>query len=52
MQKEAVEQAAQILSQDNVELCCAFIQKMAVEKAIPEMDKRLHNVRISMLVAI
>ncbi|KAK2193621.1 hypothetical protein NP493_11g11020 [Ridgeia piscesae] len=40
-QKELIEQAAQILAQVNVELCCAFIQKNAVEKAIPEMDKRL-----------
>lgn len=42
-QKELVEQAAQMLAQDNVELCCAYIQKTAVEKALPEMDKRLHN---------
>ena len=44
-QKDMTEQAAQVLAQDNVELCCAFIQKTAVEKAIPEMDKRLATVR-------
>ena len=36
-----IEQAAQVLAQDNTELACAFIQKTAVEKALPEMDKRL-----------
>ncbi|XP_064610278.1 CCR4-NOT transcription complex subunit 1-like isoform X2 [Liolophura sinensis] len=40
-QKEMVEQAAQMVGQENVELACAFIQKTAVERAIPEMDKRL-----------
>ncbi|CAH1779661.1 unnamed protein product [Owenia fusiformis] len=40
-QKELIEQAAQVLAQDNTELCCVFIQKTAVEKAIAEMDKRL-----------
>ena len=44
-QKELIEQAAQVLAQDNTELACAFIQKTAVEKAIPEMDKRLATVR-------
>ena len=43
-QKEMIEQAAQIISQDNTELASAFIQKTAVERAIPEMDKRLANV--------
>jgi CCR4-NOT transcription complex subunit 1 len=42
-QKELIEQGAQVLAQDNTELACAFIQKTAVEKAIPEMDKRLAN---------
>ncbi|KAI8491153.1 CCR4-NOT transcription complex subunit 1, partial [Branchiostoma belcheri] len=40
-QKEMIEQAASMIAQENVELACAFIQKSAVEKAIPEMDKRL-----------
>lgn len=40
-QKEMIEQAAGAVAQDNMELACAFIQKTAVEKAIPEIDKRL-----------
>lgn len=40
-QKEMIEQAASIVAQDNMELACAFVQKTAVEKAIPEIDKRL-----------
>ena len=41
-----IEQASQQLSADNTELACAFIQKMAVEKAITEMDKRLSDVSV------
>lgn len=40
-QREMIEQAASIIAQDNMEFACAFIQKTAIEKAIPEMDKRL-----------
>lgn len=40
-QKEAIDNAAQIVSEENTELACTFIQKTAVEKALPEMDKRL-----------
>ncbi|KAK4872711.1 hypothetical protein RN001_014740 [Aquatica leii] len=40
-QKEMIDQAASIIAQDNMELGCAFIQKTAIEKAIPEIDKRL-----------
>ncbi|KAM7434782.1 CCR4-NOT transcription complex subunit 1 [Porites harrisoni] len=40
-QKDMIEQAASVISEDNTELACAFIQKTAVEKALPEMDKRL-----------
>lgn len=40
-QKDMIEQAATIIAQDNTELAAAFIQKTAVERAIPEMDKRL-----------
>nr|XP_048672613.1 CCR4-NOT transcription complex subunit 1 isoform X8 [Caretta caretta] len=40
-QREMMEQAAAQLAQDNCELACCFIQKTAVEKAGPEMDKRL-----------
>ena len=39
-QREMMDQAAAQLAQDNCELTC-FIQKAAVEKASPEMDKRL-----------
>ncbi|KAG8039882.1 hypothetical protein G9C98_000611 [Cotesia typhae] len=42
-QKDLVEQAANVLSGDNMELACAFVQKTAIEKAMPEMDKRLLN---------
>ncbi|XP_031355964.1 CCR4-NOT transcription complex subunit 1 [Photinus pyralis] len=42
-QKEMIEQAASVVAQDNMELACAFIQKTAIEKAIPEIDKRLMN---------
>jgi len=44
-QKDMIEQAASLISEDNTELACAFIQKTAVEKALPEMDKRLTTVR-------
>lgn len=40
-QKEMIEQAASVIAQDNMELACAIIQKTAIEKAIPEIDKRL-----------
>uniref|UniRef100_A0A669QWV1 CCR4-NOT transcription complex subunit 1 n=1 Tax=Phasianus colchicus TaxID=9054 RepID=A0A669QWV1_PHACC len=40
-QRDMMEQAAAQLAQDNCELACCFIQKTAVEKAGPEMDKRL-----------
>ena len=39
-----IEQAANQISAENTELTCAFIQKTAVEKAIPEMDKRFAEV--------
>lgn len=38
-----MESAAAVLATDNMELACAFIQKTAVEKALPELDKRLLN---------
>lgn len=40
-QKDAIEQTTHLVATDNVELACCFIQKSAVEKALPEMDKRL-----------
>ena len=42
-QKELAEQAANVIAADNMELACAFVQKTAIEKAVPEMDKRLMN---------
>lgn len=45
-QKDMIEQAASVISEDNTELACAFIQKTAVEKALPEMDKRLTTVSL------
>ena len=43
-QREMMEEAAARIAQDNCELACCFIQKTAVEKAGPEMDKRLATV--------
>ena len=40
-QREAIEMTGTMVARDNVELACAFIQKKAVEKALPEIDKRL-----------
>ncbi|XP_039763279.1 CCR4-NOT transcription complex subunit 1 isoform X3 [Pararge aegeria] len=43
LQKDIIESAAAVLATENMELACAFIQKTAVEKALPELDKRLMN---------
>lgn len=40
-----IEQAAQVIAQENVELMCAFIQKTASERAVPELEKKLASVR-------
>ena len=42
--KPLIEQAALQISAENTELACAFIQKTSMEKATPEMDKRLAEV--------
>ena len=42
--KVLIDQAAHQISAENTELACAFIQKTAMEKATPEMDKRLAEV--------
>lgn len=42
--KQMIEHAAHHLSADNTELACAFIQKTAVEKVVPDMEKRLVEV--------
>merc|ERR550519_2821870 len=39
---DAIDVTVSVIANDNVELACAFIQKKAVEKAIPEIDKRLN----------
>merc|ERR1719391_432554 len=41
-QVDAIDVTVSVIANDNVELACAFIQKKAVEKAIPEIDKRLN----------
>lgn len=38
-QKDQIDMAASMIANDNVELVCAYIQKWAIEKAIPEIDK-------------
>merc|ERR1719309_1642421 len=39
---DSIDVTVSVIANDNVELACAFIQKKAVEKAIPEIDKRLN----------
>merc|ERR1719495_1950125 len=46
-QVDAIDVTVSVIANDNVELACAFIQKKAVEKAIPEIDKRL-NVEVEL----
>ena len=41
-QMDAIDVTVSVIANNNVELACAFIQKKAVEKAIPEVDKRLN----------
>jgi len=41
-----IEQAASVVAADNTELATVFLQKTAVEKALPEMDKRLNPVSV------
>lgn len=43
-QRELADSVATNIAEDNMELACAFIQKAAIEKAIPEIDKRLLSV--------
>lgn len=40
-QKDQIDMAATMCANDNVELVCAFIQKWAIEKSIPEIEKAL-----------
>ena len=46
-QVESMDVTVSVIANDNVELACGFIQKKAVEKAIPEIDKRL-NVEVEL----
>ena len=47
-----IDQAAQLISQDNAELATVFLQKTAVEKAIPEIEKRLAGVSLLTVLTI
>ena len=42
--KDMLDQACSTIASDVVDICTAFIQKTAVERAVPEMDKRLSSV--------
>lgn len=44
-----IEQAASVVAADNTELATVFLQKTAVEKALPEMDKRLNPVSVILM---
>jgi len=44
--KTLIDQAAQQISADNTELACAYIQKTSMEKALPEMEKKLSEVHV------
>lgn len=48
--KLLIDQAAHQLSADNTELACAYIQKTAVEKVVTEMEKRLNEVSLVLLL--
>ncbi|XP_015786178.1 CCR4-NOT transcription complex subunit 1 [Tetranychus urticae] len=41
--KEMIEESANAIASSNINLACCFIQKTAIEKAIPELDKRLQH---------
>ena len=42
--KEMLDQVCSALANDVLDVCTAYIQKTAVERAVPETDKRLANV--------
>ena len=42
--KDMLDQACSAIANEVVDICTAFIQKTAVERAVPEMDKRLASV--------
>ena len=41
--KEIIEATANTIASDNIDLACCLIEKTAIEKAIPELDKRLSH---------
>ena len=45
--KELLEQTANSIATDVVDFCTAFTQKTAVDKAVPEIDKRLSGVGLA-----
>lgn len=49
-QRELADSVATSIAEDNMELACAFIQKAAIEKAIPEIDKRLLSVSSNLII--
>lgn len=42
--KAMIDSACQQVATDNIEVACTYIQKTAVEKVVPEMDKRIAEV--------
>lgn len=50
-QQDTIEMTVTVVANDNVELACAFIQKKAVERAIPEIDKKLKGEYESRIIA-
>ncbi len=40
-QQENIDVTVSVVANDNVELACAFIQKKAIEKALPDIDAKL-----------
>lgn len=40
-QKDLIDSASQIIAHDNADIATNFLQRMAIDKAIPEIDKRL-----------
>ena len=41
--KDLIDATAHTVATDNIDLCCAFIQKTAIEKSLTELDRKLKN---------
>ena len=41
--KELIELTANAIAQDNIDAACCFIQKTAIEKSMPELERKLKN---------